>query len=288
MKSRTAVLRLLVFVSLALLPPAFAQAPVSAPGYRIGPKDLVSIVVYEVPELNGERRVGENGMINLPQLGDVGAVGLTAEELEARLRELLSRYVQRATVNVDVIEFRSKPITVIGAVRQAGPLAFSGRWTLLEAITAAGGLSEGHGGKIYVLRRADNGLSDQVVVDAHDLLVRADPKVNLPIVANDLINVPGTSEVTIYCLGEVATPGAIAFKSTDRVTLLAAIARAGGLTDRAASRIVVRRAAAAAAAPGAAAAGGDLTVDYKRILAGKEPDLELRSGDVIVVKESFF
>ena len=72
------------------------------------------------------------------------------------------------------------------------------------------------------------------------------------------------------------------------MTLLAAIARAGGLTDRAASRIVVRRAAAAAAAPGAAAAGGDLTVDYKRILAGKEPDLELRNGDVVVVKESFF
>ena len=158
MKSRTAVLSLLASVSLALLPPAFAQAPVSAPGYRIGPKDLVAIQVYEVPELNGERRVGENGMINLPQLGDVAAVGLTAEELEARLRELLSRYVQRATVNVDVLEFRSKPITVIGAVRQAGPLAFSGRWTLLEAITAAGGLSEGHGGKIYILRHADNGL----------------------------------------------------------------------------------------------------------------------------------
>lgn len=280
MPSKNVVLSLLASVSLALLPPALAQEPARAAGYRIGPKDLVRIQVYEVPELNGERRVGENGTINLPQLGDVAAAGLTDEELESRLRELLSRYVQRATVNVELVEFRFKPITVIGAVRQPQALAFSGRWSLLEAITAAGGLAEGHGGKIYVLRRADNGLSDQVVVDARDLLVRADPKVNLPIYANDLINVPAASEVTIYCLGEVATPGAIAFKSTDRVTLLAAIARAGGLTDRAASRILVRRAGAGT--------GSELTVDYKRILAGKEPDLELRSGDVVVVKESFF
>ncbi|MGH9363213.1 MAG: polysaccharide biosynthesis/export family protein [Thermoanaerobaculia bacterium] len=280
MRSKIVVLSLLAVVSLALSRPASAQAPERAPGYRIGPKDMLKIQVYEVPELGVEGRVGENGMISLPQLGDVAVAGLTAEELEARLRELLSKYVQRPTVNVEVRDFRSKPITVIGAVRQPGALEFSGGWTLLEAITAAGGLSDGHGGKIYILRRADNGLSDQVVVSAHDLLVRADPKVNLPIFANDLINVPGTSEVTIYCLGEVATPGAIAFKSTDRITVLAAIARAGGLTDRAASRILIRRAGAGS--------GGELSVDYKRILSGKEPDVELRSGDVVVVKESFF
>ncbi|HEX5758370.1 MAG TPA: polysaccharide biosynthesis/export family protein [Thermoanaerobaculia bacterium] len=281
MPSRTAVLCLLALACLGPGRPAAAQTAARAAGYRIGAKDLVQIQVYEVPELNVERRVGENGAINLPQLGDVGAAGLTGEELEERLRELLSRYVQRATVNVEVLDFRSKPITVIGAVRQPGALAFSGRWTLLEAITAAGGLAEGHGGSIYVLRRADNGLSDQVVVSAEDLLVRADPKVNLPIVANDLINVPATVEVTVYCLGEVATPGAVVFKSTERVTLLAAIARAGGLSERAASRIFIRRSTQGAA-------GGELAVDFKRILAGKEPDPELRGGDVVVVKESFF
>jgi polysaccharide biosynthesis/export protein len=287
MPSKPVVFCLLALVSLASVQPALAQAPGRAPGYRIGPKDLVQIQVYEVAELNVERRVGENGMINLPQLGDVAVAGLTTDELEARLTELLSKYVQRATVNVEVLEFNSKPITVIGAVRQPGALDFSGRWTLLEAITAAGGLADGHGGKIYVLRRAENGLSDQVVIDVKDLFVRADAKVNLPIIASDLINVPATFEVTVYCLGEVATPGAINFKSTERVTLLAAIARAGGLSDRAASRILIRR-AAAADADGTAGAGGELAVDYKRILAGKEPDVELRSGDVVVVKESFF
>jgi hypothetical protein len=84
-----------------------------------------------------------------------------------------------------------------------------------------------------------------------------------------------------YLLGEVASPGAITFKSTDRLTLLAAIARAGGLSERASSKIRIQR-------PGADGKMTEITARYKRILSGDEPDPELRDGDVIVVKESFF
>ncbi len=258
---------------------AFAQS--KNPGYRIGPKDLLRIQVFEVPELNVERRVSENGMINLPLIGDVPAGGLTEEELTQRLKVLLEvKYVQRASTSVEVMEFRSKPISVIGAVKTPGNLAFSGRWSLIEAITAAGGLAENHGNRIYVLRKAENGLSDQVAIDVVDLLVRADPRVNIPILASDLINVPTTVEVTIYCLGEIARPGALTFKSTDRITLLAAIARAGGLTDRAASRVTIKR--------GAGSGAREIVADYKRILSGKDQDVPLVEGDLLVVKESFF
>ncbi len=260
---------------------AFAHAQSKNPGYRIGPKDQLRIQVFEVPELNVDRRVSENGMINLPLIGDVPAAGLTEEELAARLKALLEvKYVQRASTAVEVTEFRSKPISVIGAVKTPGNLAFSGRWTLIEALTAAGGLAENHGNRIYVLRKAENGLSDQVAIDVVDLLVRADPRVNIPILASDLINVPTAVEVTIYCLGEVARPGALEFKSTDRITLLAAIARAGGLTDRAANRLTIKRTAGGGAR--------EIVADYKRILSGKDQDVALVEGDVLVVKESFF
>ncbi|MEP7011999.1 MAG: polysaccharide biosynthesis/export family protein [Acidobacteriota bacterium] len=250
------------------------------PGYRIGPKDQLKIQVFEVPELNVDRRVSENGQINLPLIGDVPAAGLTEEELALRLKALLEvKLLQRASTAVEVTEFRSKPISVIGAVKTPGNLAFSGRWTLIEALTAAGGLAENHGNRIYVLRKAENGLSDQVAIDVSDLLVRADPRVNIPILASDLINVPTAVEVNIYCLGEVARPGALTFKSTDRITLLAAIARAGGLSDRAANRLTIKR-----------TAGGprEIVVDYKRVLSGKDQDVALVEGDVLVVKESFF
>lgn len=272
----------LAWVFLTLLATA-ASAQGRDPAYRVGPRDLLDVRVYEDDKLNGQRRVSEDGIVNLPLLGDVAVAGKTTAEIGEQLKQLYeAKYMQRASVDVQVLEFRWRPITVMGAVKQPGNLPFSGRWTLLEAITAAGGLAEGHGNEIHILRRADNGLTDQVTIEADDLWLRADPKINLPIYANDLIQVPGTVEVTIYCLGEVEHPGAVLFKSNERITILTAIAHAGGLTDRASHHILIKRAAGGAGAP------TEITVDFKKILAGKEPDVELRQGDVIVVKESFF
>jgi polysaccharide export outer membrane protein len=272
-----------VLVTVLGLGLALPAQPAEAQGYRIGPRDLIVIRVFEMPELNNlEVRVSEEGTISLPPAGEVRLAGQTEADAALTLKTLLeSKYAQRATVEVKVKEFRSRPISVIGAVKLPGPLTFSGRWTLLEALTAAGGVVEAHATKLFVLRRADNGLSDQVAIDLDDLLERADPRVNIPLFANDLINVPSAVEVTVYCLGEIARPGAVTFKTNEGITLIAAIARAGGLTDRASKKIRIKRANALAGTP-------ELEANYKRILAGQDPDVELHQGDVVVVKESFF
>ncbi len=248
--------------------------------YRIGPQDLVEIRVFEVPELNIERRVSDEGMINLPLIGDVPVRGLTDSELAERLKVLLeTRYVRRASVTVQVREFRSRPIAVIGAVRQPGNLAFSGSLTLLEALALAGGLAENHGDVIHVLRRSENGLSDQLTVAVSDLLTRGDVDVNIPIFANDVINVPPVVQITIFCLGQVKNPGALTFKDSERITLLTAIARAGGLSERASSKVRIKR-------QGKGGREVELQADYKRIVAGKDRDVELEDGDILIVKES--
>jgi polysaccharide biosynthesis/export protein len=272
---------ILLLVVLAIAPLA-ARAQGGDATYRIGPRDLLSVRVDEDEKLNGDRRVSEAGTVNLPLLGDVPVLGKTTAEITQIVKKLLEdKYMQRASVDVQVVEFRSRPISVIGAVKTPGNLGFSGHWTVLEAITAAGGVTDTHGNVIYVLRRAENGLTDQVAIDLDDLLVRGDQRVNIPIFANDLINVPVTVEVTVYCLGQVAKPGALVFKSNERITLLAAIAHAGGLTDHASSKILIKRVARTDGPP-------EVTVDFNRILAGKESDVDLRQGDVIIVKESFF
>jgi len=270
-----------VLLSVVAIAGANPQAEVRSQ-YRIGPKDLLEIKVFEVPELNIERRVEEGGAVRLPLIGDFHVSGLTVNEIADKLRELLeSRYIQRASVSVEVREIRSRPIAVIGAVRQPGNLAVSGRWTLLEAIAAAGGLNERHGNAIHVIRRAENGLADQIRIDIETLMVEADPDVNIPVFAGDVINVPATVEITLFCLGEVRQPGALTFKNTERITLLAAIARAGGLTDRASKTIVIRR-------RDRTGAETEIEVSYKQIVNGKAPDVELERDDVVVVKESFF
>lgn len=266
---------------LAAAAPLTAQT--GAAGYRVGPKDLLEIQVLGVAELNGDRRVSEEGKINLPLVGDVEVAGLTESEIRLKLKTLLeSRYLQNqaAAVSVLVKEVRSRPISVIGAVKTPGPLSFPGRWNLIEALTAAGGLVADHGELIHVLRRAENGLTDQVTIRVDDLLIRADPRVNVPIFANDLINVPAAVNVTVFLVGEVKTPGAVSFKSNERISFLTALARAGGLTDRASRKVVIRRQQGERAQ--------EIEVDARRVLGGKDPDVELKEGDVLVVKEAFF
>ncbi|MFA6958601.1 MAG: polysaccharide biosynthesis/export family protein [Thermoanaerobaculia bacterium] len=263
----------------ALAIPAFAQ---DFGEYRIGPKDLLEIKVLEAPELNGERRVADNGSISVPLLGEISVSGLTAVEVRDRISALLTtRYVQRANVSVVVKDFSNKPITVIGAVGRSGTLNIAGRFTLLQVISAAGGLTGSAGRKIYVIRSSDNGLSDTLEVRTSDLIESANPMWNIPIAPADVINVPAQSAVKIYCVGEVRSPGQLTFDSGDRISLLSAISKAGGMTDRASNTVKIKR-------RGPDGKDTEFSVKYGSVLKGKIPDPELKPDDVIVVGEAFF
>ncbi len=250
--------------------------------YRVGPRDLLEIKVLEIPELNVERRVSEGGTIALPMVGDFPVSGLTAAEIRSQLETLLkSKYVNRADVSVVIKDFANKPVTIVGAVLRPGSLNISGRWFLLQAISAAGGLTEGAGRKIYVLRKGEKGLSDTLEVSTDDLFRNATQVWNIPIYPGDIVNIPGRSMVRLYCIGEVKTPGAVEFSADDRISLLSVLAKAGGLTDRASKTIRVKR---------RDVAGRDVETEYsyKRILSGKDPDPALKADDVVIVKQSFF
>jgi polysaccharide export outer membrane protein len=273
------MIRFLVAVLMVgLAMPAAAQSN----EYRVGPKDLLEVRVLELPELNVERRVSDAGAISLPLLGEVTIQGLTAAEVRDRLSELLrQRYVNRANVSIVVKEFANKPVTILGAVNRPGPLNISGSWTLLQAISAAGGLSQAAGKRIFVLRTADNGMTDTLEIRTDDLMQRSSAMWNIPILPNDVVNIPAKSTVTVFVMGEVKTPGAHEFDSDDRLSLLSVLAKAGGLSDRASKTIRIKR-------RGEDGKDVETTVNYNRVLSGKEPDPALRGDDVVVVSESFF
>lgn len=246
--------------------------------YRIGPRDVLSIRVAELEEVSQTVEVAEDGTIELPILGVVAAQGLTAEQLAAEMQaELQAKGVRRATVTVRVREFR---ISVLGAVGTPGLVTVPTGMTLLEVLVSAGGLADDAAGVVYVRRRGRLGLTDQVGISTEDLLVRGDPSVNLPIMAGDLIQVPPAELVTVHVLGQVERAGVLTFEPNESPTLLAALAKAGGFTETAARTVRIQR------------QGPDgvfeLEVNSRRIVNGKEPNLELFDGDIIIVKESFF
>ncbi|HUF18972.1 MAG TPA: polysaccharide biosynthesis/export family protein [Thermoanaerobaculia bacterium] len=274
--SAAALLVVMAFVSLS----AAAQDP--AGEYRLGPKDLLEIRVMELPDFNLERRVSDSGVIALPLIGDLQVTGLTAGEVARRIEELLrARYVNRANASVIIKEYSNRPVSVVGAVHRPGTLNVSGNWTLLQAVSAAGGMTERAGKAIFILRRGEPNGANVIEVDADELFKVSSPVWDIPIYPSDVINIPAKSFIKIYTLGEVQQPGALEFDLDDRVTVLSAIAKAGGMGDRASNRIVIKR-------RDASGQDTETEVNFKRIVSGKDPDPQLMADDVLVVLLSFF
>lgn len=247
----------------------------------IGPRDVLEIRVLEDATMSGATTVGDDGNIVLNNVGKVSAAGLTVAQLEAKLETLLeANFLAKATISVQVVEYSSKPISVVGAVLRPGRISASSNTTLIQAITQAGGLTTGYGRELYILRTGQNGLSEQLAIDIEDLMVAGNPDLNIPLSPNDLVNIPLDTAITIYVMGEVSKPGKALFRRSQTPTLLQAIADAGGPTDRARSQVIVKR----------KVNGKEQTirVNYKRIIAGRAKDLILQDNDTVVVEEAFF
>jgi len=255
-------------------PPSASDAP-------IGPRDYIEVKVFQDSNLTTKATVTDDGRITMPLIGRVDISGLTPTEVEVRIKSLLEAgYYKKADVSVTVLEAVSKPISVIGAVTHPGRIGITGNITLIQAITQAGGLAAGYGRTLHILRTAPNGLTEQIGVDIDDLMVNGNPDLNLPLRANDVINVPIDGAINIYVLGEVMHPGSVQFRRSQNPTLLQVLAAAGGPTDRASKRVILKR----------VVDGKEKTFryDFKKIIDGRQDDVVVLDGDRIVFAESFF
>ena len=287
MKITTAVtVFLLVAASVAaqtgvMQPQAPAPAPAASSDAPIGPRDVLEINVFQEPTLNTRVTVTDDGKISFPLIGKLDVNGMRPVQLEQVIKSRLEpKYLQKADVSVLVLVAGNQPISVVGAVMRPGTINVTGNITLLQALTQAGGLATGYGKTAYVLRSAQNGLTDQIAIDIEDLTVNGNPDLNLPLRPNDVVNVPLETMINIYLLGEVMHPGKVQFRRSQSPTLLQALADAGGPTDRAASKCVIKRKVAGKEQ--------SIVIDYKRILNGKAPDVSLLDDDTIYVRESTF
>ena len=248
----------------------------TANDYRIGTKDLLEITVFELPELNQTVRVSEDGSVSLMMLGKVQVTGLTAQELEKKLAEILEeKYVQKAAhVTVFIKEFQR--VSVLGAVAKPGMYELVGPTNLLQIISQAGGMTAEAMNEVYVYRGKGNDGKETITID-FNRLVQGDQSLNIELQPKDVVMVPIDRILTIYVYGQVKTPGAIQFKQSKRITLLMALAQAGGTTEWAKSSIVINR--------------NDpksnkllkIPVNLKDIISGKTTDVLLEEGDVVIV-----
>ena len=126
-------------------PPA-EVAPVAVNAYKIGVDDIVQVSVWRNPELGISVPVRPDGKISVPLVGDVDAAGRTPDEVSADIQQKLGQYVRDPQVAVILTDLRSHEylsrVRVTGAVRQPVSVPFRPGMTVLDAVLAAGGVTE--------------------------------------------------------------------------------------------------------------------------------------------------
>ena len=127
--------------------------------YHIGPRDLIQIEVFQVPELGDTSRVGFNGDITLPLLGTVNILDMTVTEAQAHIEKLLSKdYMQNPQVTIDIQEYESQKITLEGWINAPGIYSLTGKTTFLQAIAIGKGMDKlANFDEIAVFRKKPDG-----------------------------------------------------------------------------------------------------------------------------------
>jgi polysaccharide export outer membrane protein len=251
---------------------------------RIGNDDLLGITVYDSPELTRTVRVDSSGEIRLPMLQEhIKAAGLYPDELESSIRAALTQehVLVEPIVTVAVVEYRSRPISVVGAVRTPITFQATGSVTLLDALSQAGGLSENAGPEILVSQKSETpgGSQPEAVqrIPVHGLLNAVDRSLNLTLHGGEEVRVPEAGK--FYVLGNVHKPGQFLMTDGSQSTVLKALALSEGLDHYSGNTAYIYRS-------DGASGRHEIPIELKRIMNRKASDVPLLTNDILYIPEA--
>ena len=220
--------------SLPVAPPARLESAM----VTLAPGDVINLTVYGRPELTSTLYVSDTGTIDVPLAGMIPVAGLSppqaGERVATAFRE--GEFLIDPQVNIVLGAVRSQQISIVGEVDKPGRYPIETRTSILDALALAGGISEQGEQRAFILRRGEGGV-DRFEVDLTDLLNFGSGQV-VELRAGDTVVVPKAQLFYVY--GAVRSPGAYAIR--DDLTVVEAIALAGGLTERGSSnRVQIKR-----------------------------------------------
>ena len=265
--------------------------------YRIGAGDSIEVAVFDVPELNVTAPVRQTGVISLPLVGAVPAVGKTESELQEALAARLKTYVKNPQVSIAVAEYGSQKVAVMGAVDKPGTYPLKkGSNSILELLGEAGGTKEKAGNYITFIPAELSGISAESDIESRAKLALASQKttelkdsgidiylahilgtqggipLEVPVRGGDMIVVPEGGTVSVE--GEVTKVGN--FELGRNSSVIGALAAAGGITYGAkVDEVEVIRDIDGRQV--------HLVLNLEKIARGEEQDVKLRTGDTVRV-----
>ncbi len=245
-------------------------APASGTAYAIGPDDLLTITVFGEQDLTNKYRVDTDGRVTFPLVGRVPASGLTIREFQDQLTaRLAAGYIKNPQVRVEVEQYKSQSVFVIGEVRAPGKITMTGSMSLIEALALAGSPTSAASSELIVVHpkkpspaRAitmPDENAETTKINIRDLQVG---KAGQDVVLRDGDTIFVPKAQTFYITGQVKNPGSYVLEPG--MTVLQAISVAGGLGDR----------------------GSDRGIKIERILNGKRVVVEVKLTDIVLANDT--
>lgn len=242
----------------------------------IGSGDVLSVQVFDTPELSGQMRVADDGTISLPAGGAVKVAGLTTVQAAAAVQlELKSQEIMLDPhVTITIAEFATQGITVAGEVKSPGIYTLLGAHNLYDILSAAGGPTPYEGPTITITHKNDP--EHPVVLDVHSVSF-SDTLSHTRVYPGDTVFVSRAG--LIYVLGAVGHSGAFVMQDGEKMTILTTLALAQGPSATAAlSKAEIIRHNPQGIV--------EIQFDLKKVMKHKSPDLALSSGDILVIPGS--
>jgi len=250
-----------------------ATAAPEHPLQQLGPGDQVKLDVFGRPEMDTTTYIADDGTVRVPLAGAVSIAGLSPVQAAQKVEQALKdgQFLVDPHVTFSVLLVRSQRARVVGEVKVPGLYPIDSNTTVLDLLAQAGGGTEKAGDIAYVLRADAGGNLQRYPVNLKGVMDSKDstPAALQTLLAGDSLFVPAAQ--VFYIAGEVRLPAQ--YRIETGMTLLQAIARAGGVTDKGStSRVQIRRHAP----------------DGKYLVIHGKPGDLIQPDDVITVKERIF
>lgn len=256
--------------------------------YQVGGQDILTILVHEEKDLSRDAAtVAADGTMTFPFIGRIDVNGKTPAQIEDLISKKLTTegFLVNPHVSVQVKEFRSKNVVILGAVKNPGRFSLESQESLLDILSRAGGVDFAKGGsKATVMRMESNseGLRNRIAIGINikRLFSGEDHFANLPLQNEDVVFIPMAEKV--YVMGEVTKPGEYIIDNSD-ATVVEAIGMAGGFT-----RIAAPDRTSLVRLENGHEQILTIPVDEITRTGRTSADITLRDKDIIIVPESYF
>lgn len=250
------------------------RMPMAAP---ISPGDLLEVSEARTPELHATVRVSAAGTVTLALAGEVRLAGMDEESASHAIEAALVNrgMLLHPQVRVLVTAYVAQDVTVLGEVVRPGVYAYAAHHRLLDLISTASGLNPSAGRLVFITHRDDAKTSQTVVLDP--IGTDGGGEHNPELMPGDTVQVSRSG--LVYVVGDVIRPGGFPVDQVQTTTVVQALSLAWGPAQNASltKAILIRE------QPG----GRTITsLNLKRMLRGKDPDIPIRDRDILFVPDS--